>query len=186
MAKDLSLQTYPKNYVVLDIETTGLSPQTNEIIELSAIKVIDGEIKEQFSKLIKPKSYVNSHVSSLTGITNEMLQDAPQIEKVLVEFKHFCSDSIVLGHNINFDISFINAKLKECYNESFNNDYVDTLQIARKLLPQLPSKKLGQIAKYFKLNTDGMHRGLKDCIVTHHCYQRLIALNFEQKKLIAH
>lgn len=184
MKKDFSLTVYPYDYVVLDIETTGLSPQKNEIIELSALRVVKGEIEEEFSKLVKPRGYVSPFITKLTGITREMLSEAPPIDKAIWEFKEFCSDSIVLGHNINFDLNFINTKLMQCHNIGFNNDYIDTLKIARKLLPQLPSKKLGLIAAHFNLNTDGMHRGLKDCVVTNLCYQKFLGMVTHQKPLV--
>lgn len=177
MARDKSLITYPTDYIVLDIETTGLSPVKNEIIELSAIRVVNNKITEEFSKLINPECYVSSFITNLTGITTEMLYEAEKAPIVIKEFMDFLSESIVIGHNITFDISFIDAKLKKFYGTSFNNDYIDTLKIARKFLPQLPSKKLGLIAKHFKLDTNGMHRGLKDCMVTNTCYQKFLQMH---------
>lgn len=178
--KDVSLKIYPKDYVVLDIETTGLSPVQNEIIELSALKVVNGKIKEEYTQLVKPSGWVSSFITNLTGITREMLSDAPHISEALVEFTDFCSDSIIMGHNVTFDINFIDAKLNQFHNKSFNNDYIDTLKIARRMLPQLKSRKLGLIAEHFGFNTDGMHRGLKDCVVTNLCYQKFVELKQEQ------
>ncbi|MBS4760034.1 MAG: 3'-5' exonuclease [Clostridium sp.] len=179
--RDKSLKIFPLDYIVLDIETTGLSPAENEIIELSALKVKNGNIVEQFSKLVKPKGYLNSFITDLTGINKEMLEQAPSIDKAIWEFNQFCTNSIIIGHNVTFDISFINRKLLECHNIPFNNEYVDTLTIARKFLPDLKSKKLGNIAQHFKFNTDGMHRGLKDCIVTNLCYQKFLQMHKEQQ-----
>lgn len=183
MRKDLSLILYPSDYIVFDIETTGLSPIKNEIIEISALRVENNTITEEFSKLINPECYISSFISKLTGITQSMLYDAPKTDKVIKEFIDFISDSIVIGHNVTFDIGFIDTKLKKYFDSSFSNNYIDTLKIARKFLPNLPSKKLGQIAQHFKLNTDGMHRGLKDCHVTNLCYQHF--LNMQQNKLKA-
>ena len=180
MKRDLSLKQFPQDYVVFDIETTGFSPQNDEIIELSAIKVKDCEIVDEFSKLIKPFGFLSSRITDLTGITKEMVVSAPYINPVILEFKEFCKDFIVLGHNVTFDLGFINAKLFECHKMTFDNDYIDTLKLARKYLSHLSSKKLGVIAEHFGLNTDGMHRGLKDCSVTNVCYQKLCELA-EQK-----
>ena len=180
ISRDKSLVLFPDNYVVLDIETTGFNPREHEIIELSAIKVENGEIKEQFSKLVKPVGYLSSYISNLTGITNDMLKDAPGIKETIWEFKEFCSDNIVVGHNISFDIGFINTNLVQNYDTPFKNNYIDTLKLARKFLCHLPSKKLGAVATYFGFNTDGMHRGLKDCFVTNLCYQKFLELNKSQ------
>lgn len=174
MARDKSLILYPSDYVVFDIETTGLSPARDEIIELSALRVKDNKVVDEFSKLINPECYVSPFITNLTGITPAMLYEAPKTHIVLKEFIDFIADNIVIGHNVTFDIGFIDAKLKKYFTTSFNNDYIDTLKIARKFLPQLPSKKLGMIASHFKFNTDGMHRGLKDCTVTNLCYQRFL------------
>ncbi len=179
-----SLLIYPENYVVLDIETTGLSPTKNEIIEISALRVIDGKIKEEFSMLSKPSGFLNSFITNLTGINQEMLSDAPSIKEVLEELMEFVSNSIIIGHNITFDISFIDAKLQQHHNLPFDNDYIDTLTLARKHLPQLKSKKLEFVAKHFNLNTQGMHRGLKDCKVTNQCYRRFVEMTNEQTSLL--
>lgn len=179
MARDKSLIIYPSEYVVFDIETTGLSPARDEIIELSALRVEDNKIVDEFSKLINPECYVSPFITRLTGITPSMLYEAPKTHIVLQEFMEFIKDSIVIGHNVTFDIGFVDVKLKKYFDTSFKNDYIDTLKIARKFLPQLPSKKLGMIAEYFKFNTDGMHRGLKDCTVTNLCYQRFLRLHEE-------
>lgn len=171
MGKDLSLNVYPKDYVVVDIETTGLSPIQNEIIELSAIKVIDGEITETFSKLIKPTGRVSSFITSLTGITEKMLEDGYDLKETLKEFRGFCKNHIIMGHNIKFDIRFLDANLQKTLGTVLENDYIDTLRIARFSLPELRSHKLGLLAQHYGFNIQGMHRALKDCQVTNLCYK---------------
>lgn len=181
MGRNKSLMIYPESYVVLDIETTGFSATHNEIIELSAIKVENNIVREEFTTLVKPIGYIAPRITELTGITREMTANAPHIGVALVKFMEFVSNNIVVGHNVNFDINFIDAKLKEWHKTSFNNDYIDTLTIARKLLPQLKSHKLGNLAEYFKFNSDGMHRGLKDCQVTNLCYQEFLHIHSQPK-----
>ncbi len=181
MGRDKSLIKYPESYVVLDIETTGFSPDNDEIIELSALRVVDNRVVEEFSQLVNPERYVSSYITNLTGITQQMLQDAGQISDVLKKFIEFVSDSMIMGHNVTFDIGFIDTKLQKYFNTGFDNDYIDTLKIARKKLPQLKSKKLGMIAQHFNFNTDGMHRGLKDCIVTNMCYQKFLQMHKEEQ-----
>jgi len=178
MGKDISLKFYPDTYIVLDIETTGLSPLKNEIIELSAIKIVDGEVFETFSRLVKPEGRVSYFISNLTGITNEMLKNADNIESVLSDFKEFVSSSIIMGHNVKFDIRFLDYNFRKYLNLPFSNDYIDTLRIARCFLNELKSHKLGLLAEYFEFNNDGMHRALKDCHVTNLCYRKF----FEMQK----
>ena len=160
----------PRAHVVLDIETTGLSPHRDEIIELSALLVRDDEIVEEFNRLVKPEGEISPFISNLTGITQEMVANAPSISEAILEFDDFCAGKIILGHNITFDISFIDYNLQKHHGLAFSNDYIDSLRVARILLPQLSNKKLGTLANFFGFNTDGMHRGLKDCKVTYMCF----------------
>jgi len=174
MGKDVSLNVYPKDYVVVDIETTGLSPDKSEIIEISAIKVINGSEEETFSRLIKPKGRVSSFITSLTGITNSMLENAFDLENVLTEFKNFSDGYVIMGHNVKFDIRFLNFYMQKILEKPFDNDYIDTLRVSRKLLPKLRSHRLGILAEYYGIDTRGMHRALKDCEVTNYCYNQMI------------
>lgn len=187
MGKDLSLNVYPKNYVVVDIETTGLSPNRNEIIEISAIKVINGEISETFSKLIKPSGKISPFITSLTGITDKMLENGANLKETLINFTQFCQNHIIMGHNVKFDIRFLDTNIKKTLGISFKNDYIDTLRIARCSLPELRSHKLGILAQHYGFNIEGMHRALKDCQVTNLCYQKFISnkcpRKFREKRL---
>ncbi len=176
MGRDRSLEIYPMDYVVVDIETTGLSAGNNEIIELSALKVIDGKINDKFSELIKPQGEISPFITNLTGITACMVEDKAGIKEILPDFLNFCEDHIILGHNVKFDLKFINCNLLKHFNKPFENDYIDTLKIAREFLPHLRSRKLGFLAKHFNLDDKGMHRGLKDCIVTNLCYKEFLTI----------
>ena len=108
-----NLVDFPKEFVVLDIETTGLSPHRDEIIELSALLVKNDEIVEEFNRLVKPEGEISAFITNLTGITPEMVADAPDIATAIKEFDDFCAGKIVLGHNITFDISFIDYNLQK-------------------------------------------------------------------------
>ena len=165
-----NLVDFPREYVVLDIETTGLSPNRDEIIELSALWIRNDEIVEEFNRLVKPAGEISVFISNLTGITPEMVADAPDISTAIREFDDFCAGKIILGHNIKFDIGFIDYNLRKYHGLAFSNDYIDSLRITRILLPHLSNKKLGTLANFFGFNTDGMHRGLKDCKVTFMCF----------------
>ena len=109
--KGKSIIDVPRSYVVIDIETTGLSPVYDEIIEVGAIKIQNGQIIDTFESLIKPSfkpwgNYIDEFIEELTGITNEMLADAPDVLDIFPKFLEFIDDNIIIGHNVNFDINF--------------------------------------------------------------------------------
>lgn len=166
--KGQSLLTFPDKYVLLDIETTGLSPKYDEIIEISAIRVEHGEIVDEFSELVKPKEEISSFITRLTGITNEMVESSRDIKNVLGSFKEFLkNEDIISGYNINFDINFLYDNFQDNLNHYFDNDFVDVMRLARNAFKnEVESFKLKKLAKHFKLSTEGMHRGIKDCRVT--------------------
>ena len=167
------LTTLPQDYVVIDLETTGLDTRFCEIIELSAVLVRNDEIADIFHSLVKPVEKVGEFVESLTGITNEMLTNAPSVDAALPEFLRFVGDNIVIGHNVNFDINFIYDDKMKIDGNPFRNDYVDTLQIARKALPQLSHHRLKDIAEYLSFDFATQHRATEDCMMTYQCYLKL-------------
>ena len=123
---------FPDNYTVIDIETTGLSNTKNEIIELSALRIRNDKISETFSTLVKPRGYINSFIQNLTGITNEMVDEAPVIEGILDKYVNFIGDDTVVGHNVKFDIGFINNNCIKYYDKQFSNFSIDTCKLAKK------------------------------------------------------
>lgn len=147
-------------FVAIDVETTGLSPTSNELIEVSAIKY-DGDKKiDTFSTLIKPKVRIPYYITNITGITNDMVEDAPEVEVVMPELVKFVGDLPIVAHNANFDYKFI----QNYSNNSFTkNNVIDTVPIGRKLYPGLPNHKLGTIAKHIGITEDGFHRAEFDC-----------------------
>jgi DNA polymerase III subunit epsilon len=178
--KGESVIDFPADYVVLDIETTGLNPSNDEIIELSAIRIIDGVQVDSFSTLIKPMCRINKFITDLTGITNQMVADAPDIESALPQFCTFVGDSVVVGHNVNFDINFIYDNLQRCLNKPFSNEFIDLLRIARKTLPDLENHKLKTLSEHFDIDTTDSHRGLKDCTMTNDCFIQCRTIVFEK------
>lgn len=164
--KGKSLIDIPNNYVVFDIETTGLDPEFDEIIEIGAVKIKDGIKIDTFNSLIKPEYEIDEFITELTGITNEMVENAPSIDEVLPKFMDFIKDYIIIGHNVNFDINFIYDNLEELNILPITNDFVDTLRISRRLIPELKHHKLSDLANYFNIDTNGSHRALKDVEIT--------------------
>lgn len=171
--KGQSLFEFPSDYTVVDIETTGLSAGVCEIIEVSAIKVRGGGIADTFSSLIKPDEPIGWFITDLTGITNEMVADAPEAADVLGRFYDFVGKDIIIGHNVNFDINFLYDKLWLHNGLVLDNSFVDTLRLARKALPQLRNHKQTTIAEYYGLSTVGAHRALRDCEICNQCYINL-------------
>ncbi len=167
-----TVDNFPSDYTVVDIETTGLSPSRDEIIEISALKVRSGQIYDEFSKLIKPKTKINSFITHLTGITNEMVISAPAINEILPEFINFVSNDIILGHNVKFDLNFIRTNLENCGFASLLNQSMDTMILGRKYC-KLKSHSLKNLAIHYNVSIAGHHRALNDCHITHNIYQNI-------------
>lgn len=162
------------DYTVVDIETTSLDSFHGEILEISAIKVRNKEEVDHFSELIKTNEELGYFTTNLTGITNEMmLKEGKELEDVLQNFKTFLGKDIIVGHNVNFDINFLYDNMEEHINTYLSNDYVDTLRIARKVLPNLKHHKLDDLITYFHLTQRNEHRALNDCILTNQVYIKL-------------
>lgn len=173
--KGSSLLLFPENYVMVDIETTGLSPKYNEIIEISALRIENNKIVSSFSSLVKPEEEIDDFITELTGITNEMLKSAPKIKDVLKEFyKYISKDDILVGYNINFDINFLYDFFFKELNIVFNNDFIDILRISRIILKnKIKNYKLKNVSIFFKLDINNMHRGEEDCKLTFEVYKNL-------------
>jgi len=162
------------NYTVVDIETTSLDSYKGEILEISAIKVRNKKEVGYFSELIKINNEVGYFTTRLTGITNKMVeQEGKDLIYVLQEFQNFLGKDIIIGHNVNFDIDFIYDSMENNLNEYLSNDYIDTLRISRKVLPNLKHHKLDNLIDYFNLVKRNEHRALNDCALTNQVYINL-------------
>ena len=161
-------------YIVVDNETTGLSPTENEIIEIGAIKAEGGEIKDIFNKLVKPKNALPPEITNLTGISDEMLIDAPMIEDVLPEFMSFVGSGTLVAHNADFDVPFLNEAIRRSLGKEMKNDIICTLRTARAILPKLENHKLHTVANYFKVPLSARHRAIGDCEATYQVWLKLI------------
>ena len=164
---------FPGNYVVVDLETTGLSPETHEIIEIGALKVVNHEVSHTFSTLIQPKCMPDSYITSLTGIHSDMLKDAPSITDVLPDFARFLGTAIFAGHNVPFDWGFLNKAYRDVFQQTIENEYMDSLILSRKLIKGLKRYRLNDLCQYFKVSDDGHHRAVNDCYMTKACLDGL-------------
>ncbi len=161
-AEDYSLLD---EFVVFDIETTGLSNKNDKMTEIGAVKVKDGKIIDQFSSLINPQMPIPAKITELTGITNEMVKDAPSVEAVLPQFIEFIGDSPVVAHNASFDMGFIAENAKQ-QGMNVKNTVIDTLKLSRVLLPRLRRHRLDVIAKELNVKLLSHHRAVDDATAT--------------------
>lgn len=158
------------NYCVLDTETTGLSAYYDEVIEIGILRVRNNAIVDQYSQLIQPEFEIGSFITSLTGITNEMVAGMPSIVEVKNDVLSFLGNDIILGHCTSFDIRFLN----EGFQHQIDNPYMDTLQFARKVYPELKHHRLSDLTEYLGLSNNE-HRSIADCIATKELYDTVKA-----------
>lgn len=163
----------PGHYTVVDTETTGLSPQEDRLIEIAAIRVRGGKEVARFETLVKPGCKLSKRITEITGITDEELKDAPTQQEALQRFVNFLMDDIIVAHNANFDVNFIYDSLERYELPPLKNNYVDTLRLAKYVLPDMNNYKLASLAKYYKIPQPVAHRALADCETTMHLLQKL-------------
>lgn len=168
--KGESLLALPATYTVVDLETTGLDPQWNDIIEFGAIRVENGVVSDRYSTLVNPGYKIDDFITELTGITNEMLASAPSVEKVLPDFLDFVGNSLVVGHNVNFDINFIYDTCTSVLQKTFPNDFIDTMRLSRRLFPQERHHRLCDLIERFGIGDAVEHRAFADAEQTNRCY----------------
>lgn len=165
-----SAKTLVDDYVVFDLETTGLDPFTCKIIEIGALKYKNNELVDEFSFLINPDCPISSTITNITGIDNETIKDAPKIAEILPKFITFIEDLTLIAHNSSFDLSFIEENIKNLHLDMIKNPNIDTVALAKEYLPQVYNYKLTTLKNYFKLDF-GSHRSVDDCKTTNYVYQ---------------
>ena len=168
---------FPDSYIVVDIETTGLDPVKDCIMEISAVKYRKNRKVDDYVVLINIDRRVPLHITELTGITNKMLEGGVEVTAALQGFIDFIGEDIVVGYNVPFDLAFLNTATERYLLRSIFNDYIDVMQIAMDKLPFLGRPKQIVVAKYFGLDTEGSHRALNDCEICNGCFQKLKELS---------
>ena len=161
-----------KSYVCFDLETTGLDPLYNEIIEIGALKVRDGKVAERFMEFIHPQEEISPMITNLTGITNEMVANARPADAVISDFLEFCEDDVLIGHNVSFDYSFMKSGASNL-GLTFEKFGIDTFKIAQRTLKSLPSKSLSSLCEYYQIENKAAHRAYYDALATAKLYQTL-------------
>lgn len=168
------LTGYCSDYIVFDLETTGTSPNADDIIEISAVKVKNGAVVGEFTRLVNPGRPIPYQASMVNGITDDMVKDAPMFDEVFDEFLEFIGDFVLVGHNIHcFDMKFLYRYAKVIYGKTLDNDYIDTVPMAKKYLPQMAHHRLTDLASHYGIKTDGAHRALYDCQMNQQVFELL-------------
>ena len=172
-------QSLDGKFVVFDIETTGFHPKQNKIIEIGAVKVENGEVTERFSTFVNPQVPIPFEIEQLTGIRDDMVMEAETIEQVLPKFMEFCEGCVMVAHNASFDMSFIE---ENCLRQNIATDFtvMDTVGLARVLLPALKKHKLNLVAKALNIPLENHHRAVDDAECTAKIFLKFIAMLKEQ------
>ena len=176
---DSKNQRLDSSYVVFDLETTGFSPTQNKIIEIGAVKVVGGKIVDRFSEFVNPEVPIPFQIEDLTGINDHMVLDAETIETLLPRFMEFCKDSVLVAHNADFDTGFIRVN---CERLSLLYDYtvLDTVSLARLLLPELSKYKLNIVAKALGISLENHHRAVDDAEATAEIFLKFLTMLSEK------
>ena len=172
LSKKLDEEILNTEYTVVDIETTGTDVLNDKITEIGAVKIKNGNIVEQFQVLVNPKVHISDKIVELTGIDDELVKDCPTLDMVFPDFFKFLGDSVFIAHNADFDYRFLKNAGKE-FGYVIKNDFIDTLALARKKLPQLKHHKLNVVCDHYNIVFQH-HRALSDALATAEMYLELI------------
>ncbi len=174
-------RTLNDTFVIFDLETTGFSPIKNNIIEIGAVKVINGKIVDHFSAFVNPKEPIPFRIEKLTGINDAMVEDAPYLNEVLPKFLEFSKGAVFVAHNASFDMGFLIQKAKEL-GITDRYTYADTVGMARVLMPELSKYKLDHVAKALKISLENHHRAVDDAGATAEIFVRFAEM-LEKKNI---
>ena len=161
-----------EDFVAFDLETTGLSPRDDRIIEIGAVKYLGGRKRDTFSCFINPKIRIPARITEITGIDDDMVKEAPTIEEIIPGLLEFIGELPLMGHNIAFDYGFVcqkaaNMKIK------YRTQGIDTHRISRSILPQLESRSLESLCSYYSIVEEPRHRAFSDAVAAARLYERL-------------
>jgi len=161
--------------IVLDFETTGLSPDYGDrAIEIGAVKLKNGELEDRYQQLMNPGKRISSFIEEYTGITNNMLKEAPPCEEVMRDFSDFIGNFNLVAHNASFDSRFLDAELNRI-NCNNHGEFACSMLISRRVYPEAPNHKLGTLVRYKSLPNDGtFHRALADAEMTMHLWLNML------------
>lgn len=170
MYQSLRTNEYFDDYVVFDLETSGLNPHKDKIIEIGAVKYINNEKVEEFNYLIDPKINISEIITKVTGLTDEDLKGQKSIEEVLPMFLNFIGDLPIIGHNVRFDYDFIESNINRLNLKHLKNKIIDTLFLSRITIYDSENHRLETLKKYLNLDYNS-HRAVDDCYTCNALYQ---------------
>ncbi len=168
-------------YVVFDLETTGLSPVQEEITEIGAVKIVNGQMTETFSQLLDPLKPIPENIIKITGITDDMVKGKPTIDTVLPKFLDFCGDAVMVAQNSSFDVGFIRQKSAK-FGYTFQNKVMDTLRLSREMFPEEKKHSLDAMAERMGVSLENHHRAVDDATATAEIFLKFMAMAKEQWK----
>lgn len=168
-------QSLTDSFVVFDLETTGFSPNMNKIIEIGAVKVVNGTVSDRFSSFVNPQVPIPFEIENLTGIKDDMVMDAPVIDDILPKFLEFSKGSVMVAHNADFDMGFIRH---DCKQQGIEQEFtvLDTVALARALMPNLNRFKLDTVAKALNISLRNHHRAVDDAGCTAEIFQKFVGM----------
>lgn len=165
------------DFVVVDVETTGAKTPECRITEIGAYRVSRGSIVAEFASLVNPETAIPPFISGLTGITDEMVRDAPPFSAISAGWLRFIEGAVLVAHNAPFDIRFINCELARLYPERrMANPHICTVSLTRHILPELASHRLDSVAEHFRVPVNNRHRASGDALATAHIFINLLDL----------
>ncbi len=168
-------------FVVFDLETTGAKTPPCRITEIGAFKIRKGKIAEEFQTLINPETPIPAFITSLTGISNAMVRNAPRFNDVKAEFLEFIGDSVLVAHNAHFDMRFLNYEIGKIHEDyRLGNPHLCTVQLSRKLLPNLVNHRLHTVAEYYSIFIKNRHRASDDAFATAKIFEDFL-IRLEEK-----
>lgn len=172
-SKCKEIVAFPQQYVVLDLETTGLSIENDYIIEIAAIKIKDQQIIDSFQTLLHCPCSIDARIEALCSISNKMLYDAPIFSEIAGTLYNFIKDEIVVGHHVCFDLGFLSRYFVEHDYPMLENQYIDTVPLSQKLHPEMVHHRLKDVAAYYNISTENAHRALFDCQMNYQVFEKM-------------
>lgn len=170
--KGESILAFPKDYTILDLETTGVNPNVDKIIELSAIKYRNNREVGRFTTLVNPERRIPMDVQNLTNIRPWNVEKAPKIDAAIRDFDKFLGDDTIVGYNVNFDVNFTYDAMEKYLGKTLNNDFVDVKKLAHREL-DLDRYRQVDVVSHYGLSSEGAHRAINDCEMCHAIFDRI-------------
>lgn len=168
------INQYIPDYVIFDLETTGISCRYDEVIEISAVKVRGGKVTEDFSELLNPGRPIPFAASRVNHISDDMVAGAQPFSEVLPRFLKFIEEDTLVGHNIStFDMKFLYRDCEKYFGQTLTNNYIDTLRLSTLCFPEMHHHRLSDMAEHYGISTSGAHRALADCVMTQQVFEKL-------------